>query len=131
MIADIMTKWTGIIFITGDTNIDLLSDEKESQKRYKEILLCYNLTQIVNKPTRKRKTLIDHIVTNIPNKLLSTDVLDTDEISDQDTPYAIMNVKKEKFEPRYKYIRDERNFNKADFREDYSQLPFNLTFFLT
>ena len=128
MLADIMTKWTGIIFITGDTNIDLLADEKASQTRYKEILSCYNLTQLINKATRKQKTLIDHVVTNIPNKLLHTDVLDTDEISDHDTPYVIMNVKKEKFEPRYKYIHDERNFKQDDFKSDFSQLPFNLCF---
>ena len=115
MIADIMTKWTGIIIIAGDTNIDLLCNEKDSQKRYKEILSCYNLTQLLNKPTRKSKTLTDHIVTNIPNKLVLTDVLKTDEISDHSTPYVIMNVKKEKFEPRYKFIRDEKNFNQNDF----------------
>ena len=128
MLSDILTKWTGIVFVTGDTNIDLLCGEKESQRRYKEILSCYNLSQLVTKPTRKRKTLIDHISTNIPNKLIVTDVLQTDEISDHDTPYAIMNVKKEKFEPRYKYIRDEKNFNLENFKHEFSQLPFNLSF---
>lgn len=32
----------------------------------------------------------------------------TDEISDHDTPYVIVNIKKERYEPRYKYIRGKR-----------------------
>ena len=35
-------------------------------------------------------------------KLLYTDVLMTDEISDHDTSYGIFNIKKERQEPRYK-----------------------------
>jgi len=38
LLADITIKWNGIVLITGDTNIDLLGDEKESTKRYKDIL---------------------------------------------------------------------------------------------
>lgn len=60
---------------------------------------------------RKLKTLIDHIITNIPIKVIRTDVLATDEISDHDTPYIMTNIKKERFEPRYKFIRDEKNCN--------------------
>lgn len=108
LLADIMTKWTGIIFVTGDMNIDLLGNEKESSKRYKDILSSYNLFQLIKKPTRKLKTLIDHIITNIPNKVIRTDVLETDEISDHDTPYILSNIKKERFEPRYKYVTNVR-----------------------
>ena len=108
LISKIITKWDGIIFITGDTNINLLEPTDPTVKKYTEVLQSFDLTQLVDKPTRLGKKLIDHIITNIPNKLISTDVLPTDEISDHDLPYAIMNIRKVKFEPRYKYLRNEK-----------------------
>ena len=36
------------------------------------------------------------------NKLLHSDVLMTDEISNHDTTYWIFNIKKERYEGRYK-----------------------------
>ena len=87
-IAEIPSKWNGVIIIipTGDMNIDVLGQEKESTKRYKDILNSYNLYQHVTKPTRKGKTLIDHNINNIPNKVNHNDVIPTDEINDHDTP---------------------------------------------
>ena len=58
--------------------------------------------------TRKGKSLIDQICSNIPNKLVHTIVILTDEISVHDTRYVTVNIKKEQYEPRYKYIRHER-----------------------
>ena len=40
---------------------------------------------------------------------MHSDVLHTDEISDHDMPYANLNVKKEWYEQRYKYIRSEKD----------------------
>ena len=88
------TKWDGIIIITGDMNIDLIGEQKESKKRYKNILHSFNLHQHITNPTRKDKSLIDHICSNIPNKLIHDDVICTDEISDHDTPFVILNIKK-------------------------------------
>ena len=66
VIAEICTKWSGIIILTGDMNIDLIGQEKESTKRYKELLSSYNLFQHVTKATRpKTQTLIDHVITNM------------------------------------------------------------------
>ena len=45
------------------------------------------------------------------NKLRHTDVLMTDEVSDHDTPYGIFNIKKERYEPRYKHVRNEKDLN--------------------
>ena len=94
LLGDIYTTWHGALVVTGDFNIDLLSRHYESTKRYKDILHTFCLQQHVTKPTRKGKTLIDHISTNIPTKLLHCDVINTDEISDHDCPYAIFNIKK-------------------------------------
>ena len=104
LMTNIYTSWNGIFILTGDFNIDLLNSYKESTKRYKYILLMCSLQQDVTKPTRKGKTLIDHICNNIPSKLIHGGVIYTDEISDHDCSYTIFNIKKERFEPRYKYI---------------------------
>ena len=105
------TKWDGVIIITSDINIDLVGEQKESKKRYKNILHSFNLHQHITKPTTKGKPLIDHICSNVLNKLTHNDVICTDETSDHDTPFVILNIKNERYKPRYKYIRDERKVN--------------------
>ena len=94
-----ITFWSGnqvggVIIITGDINIDLIGDQKESTKRYKNILHSFNLHHHITKPTRKDKSLIDNICSNVPKKLIHNDVIYTDEISDHDTPFVILNIKK-------------------------------------
>ncbi len=77
----------------------------------------------ISKPTRHGRTLIDHIASNLP-KINHENVLPCDEISDHDGPYVIFDVKKRRFEPRYKHIRIETNFNAASFVSDVEKLPF-------
>ena len=38
-------------------------------------------------------------------------VISTDKISDHDESYAIFNIKKERFQKLYKYVRDETNLD--------------------
>ena len=95
--------------IAGDFNINLNNDSGESTQQCKQILHSFSLKQHINKPTRNNKTLIDHICSNIPTKVVHSDALHTDEISDHDIPYSILNVKKERYEQRYKYIRSEKD----------------------
>ena len=78
--------------------------------------------------TRKENSLIDHICSNISNKLAHTNVILTDEISDHDTSYVIVNIKKERYEPRYKYIRNERKTGTEDYIQDFSKLPLSIVF---
>ena len=92
-------KWNHVFIVTGDFNIDLLGEPKESTWRYKNLLHTFSL-QHITKATRKNKTLIDHIISNMNNKLLHTDVLMTDEISDHDMPFGILNMKEQRYEPR-------------------------------
>ena len=51
-----------------------------------------------------------------------------DEISDHDTPFVILNIKKERYEPRYKYIRDERKVDMNQYVNDFSKLPLSLVY---
>ena len=86
------------------------------------------MLQHVTKPTRKGKTLIDHISSNISIKLIHCNVISTDEISDHDEPYAVFNIKKERFQKRYKYVRDEKNLDMNKYILDFKQLPTSLVY---
>ena len=98
---------------------------KHSQERdvYQNILDNFSLVQHVTKPTRKSKTLIDHLITSAGTKLIASDIVHCDEISDHDSPFCILKIKKPRFEPRFKYIRDERSFILRDYLNDFRHLP--------
>ena len=49
-------------------------------------------------------------------------------ISDHDSPYMIINIKPETFPPRYKIIRDLKNFSLENYKQDFGQLPLNLVY---
>ena len=88
----------------------------------------FSLQQHATKRTRKGKTLIDHICSNIPSKLIHCYVIYADEMSDHDCPYTIFNIKKERFEPRYNYVRIEKNLNMNNYISDFKKLPTNLVY---
>ena len=60
--------------------------------------------------------------------MIHNDVIYTDEISYHDTPFVILNIKKERYEPRYKYIRDERKVDMNQYVNDFSKLPLSLVY---
>ena len=128
ILSEVYTKWNGVIILAGDLNIDLLNGTKESQRRYKDILHSFSLRQHITSPTRKSKTLIDHVISNIPDRVIHHDVLNTKEISDHDTPYVIFNINKEKYEPRYKLIRNEKSLVMENCATDFQQLLLNLVY---
>ena len=72
LLADVYLKWKGVFIVTGDFNIDLLGEPKESTRRYKNLLHTFSLHQHIAKATRKNMTLIDHIISNMNNKLRHT-----------------------------------------------------------
>ena len=127
ILSQITVKWDGIIILAGDFNIDLKQQDKAVVQRYFDILDTFSLTQHITKPTRKGK-LIDHIVSNLPGPPITEDVIPADEISDHDMPFVTLNIKKPKFEPRYKIIRDEKNLNLNEYVTDFSTLPLNAVY---
>lgn len=127
LISYVLTIWTDPIVITGDTNIDVLKQDYNVAHEYKETLDRLGLRQHITKPTRRGKTCIDHIVTTFP-KVIHEGVIPCDEMSDHDAVYIICNMRKPRFEPRFKYIRNEKNFNANLFKAEIEQLPFNLVY---
>ena len=47
-------------------------------------------------------------------------------VSDHDAIHACVNVRLPRFQPRYKFIRDIRNFKEDVFKEDFSTLPLSV-----
>ena len=117
--------------ITGDLNIDLLRPEQPQVKQYIDMLELLNLHQHVEQPTRitaYSKTFIDHIISNIPSRVTHMGVFPCPTISDHDAPYACINVRITRFGPRFKIIRNERQFVENAFLEDVSALPLNIVY---
>ena len=122
VLINLMRNWDGIIILTGDFNIDLINGDRITASKYKDILDSYGLYQHITSPTRLNKTLIDHIITNIPEKVITNNVLPCDEITDHDAPYVIVNIRKARFEPRYKNIRMKKNLDIEKFKQDFYNL---------
>jgi endonuclease/exonuclease/phosphatase family metal-dependent hydrolase len=107
LISQLSINWDGLLMITGDFNIDLLKPEQLMVRRYTNMLDSFNLQQLVQIPTHvtpKSKTLIDHIITNMPSRITYTSVLPCPTVSDHDAPYACVNVRVTCFQPRFKLI---------------------------
>ena len=64
---------------------------------------------------------MDHIGTSIPKKVICENVIPCVTISDHD-------AKKQKFQPRYKCVRDEKSFNLEIYISDFSQLPLSTVY---
>ena len=123
--------WDGTLLLTCDLNVDLQQPDIHATKRYSDILKTMSLQQLVSKPTRTTQhssTLIDHIITNIPNQVTHTDIISSLMISDLDAPYVCINVRITRFVPRYKFIRNEKNFNADAFIEDFERLPLSIVY---
>ena len=122
-----LQNWNGNVVITGDTNINLINSS-HVKNIYMDTLQSYDLLQHVEKPTRKGKSLIDHIITHSSCKVSTCHVLPTPEISDHDAIYVCINTRISRYEPRFKIIRDLKNFLLDSYIQDTFILPFNLVY---
>ena len=106
----------------------MIDGDKIKVNEYNNILDAYGLTHHISYPARHGKSLIDHISTNIPKKVISENVIPCQTISDHNAPFAVVNTKKQKFQPRYKFVRDEISFNLKNCINDFSQLPLSIVY---
>ena len=71
------------MYILGDLNCDVMKADKDSNtptKKIKSLYELYQLSQLIDKSTRVTMTtssLIDHIVTNTPEKISDSGVVHT------------------------------------------------------
>ena len=107
LLSHITSTWDGMVILTGDINFDLIGRPDSLVTRYSNTLDMFGLEQIVTKPTRVTRTfrtLIDHIITNYPMRISATDVIPTSIVREHDAPFAFINVRVNRYQPRYKYI---------------------------
>ena len=121
------SRWKNSIVICRDMNFDLSKPDEPIQKCYLSILSSDNLNQHVKKPTRKT-AILDHIITNSIEKVKNVHVIPRSEVSDHDAPYITLSTKFTPFEPRYKIIRDMKNFRQQYFIDSFATLPLELVY---
>ena len=127
LLGYINTTWSGVLVITGDMNIDMLTPTNAVTKEYQSLLEMFDLHQMIKEPTRTTrtsKTIIDHIVVNSPSSVTASGVIPCSIVSDHDGVYACVNTRVPQFKPRYKYIRNTRTFDRSAFINDFQTIPF-------
>ena len=136
VLSKVSYLWSGPVIFVGDMNIDMTKADENISNKYVELMQCYDLHQHVTQPS-KGKALIDHIWTNIPNKVKVSDLLLCDELSDHDAPYVFINTKvdytyihihTDYHKKCYKFIRHLRVYDENDYINDVKLLPFNIVY---
>ena len=101
------------------------------EPQYRDILESLNLTGHITKPTRvtlTTKSLIDHVISNDPFRVVHTDVLPAPSVSDHDAVYATINARVKRYSLRHKYIRNEKQLDMQAFKQDFSSLALNVIY---
>ena len=120
------------IYILGDLNCDMLKAESDSAtKKIKSLYELYQLSQLIKEATRVTMTtssLIDHIVTNTPEKISVSGVIHTG-ISDHSLVFAIRKISVTKNRENIVEIRNMKNFDNQKFIEDLMQQHWENVYF--
>ena len=77
---------------------------------------------------RTMKSLIDHVISNDPSRVIHTDVLPSPSLSNHDAVYAIINAWVTRYTPRHKYICNEKQLDMQAFKQDFLSLPLNVIY---
>jgi exonuclease III len=116
--SDLAKKET---IIVGDLDCDVNKLTPDTQTRKLQTLCSlYQLSQVINEPTRVRETtttLIDLILTNKPEIISSAGVLHLG-ISDHSLVYAVRKYEFPKSRPIIKEVCDFKHFSDSHFRAD-------------
>lgn len=109
------------IYILGDLNCNLLSNPLGSHTNAMlDILINYQLSQLINEPTRitsDTRTIIDWFITNNSECITTFGVYPL-SISDHNLIYAVRKIGLPKGRPRYIECRNFKNFDQASFLFD-------------
>ena len=113
------TKSNNEIIIMGDLNINYL--DKTNHADIKTLLTLWGLTQTITQPTRTNEnssTLIDVILTNRQNNLLSQTYVVPISFSDHDMICCVRKLNWQKFKSKQINCRDYKNYSKERFYEE-------------
>ena len=118
------------VYILGDLNINLMDKGTKTSngiKRYKEFCSVHGLKQLIKSPTRitdKSTSLLDHILTNSPQKVSQHGVLGLG-LSDHQLIYCTRKTTRVKrYEHTFIKIRTFKNYTKEIFLDKLRQIKF-------
>ena len=115
--------------LIGDTICDFLKPTNYSV-HLKRLIKTYSLTQLIKEPTRTTRTtqtIIDHIVTNRPERVSESGVIPCG-ISDHNLIFMTKKIRspKSKSAPRIIDIRNQKRFDLRAFQHDIlNDIPFD------
>ena len=102
------------IYILGDLNCDMLKAEPDlATNKIKSLYELYQVSQLIKEATRVTMTissLIDHIVTNTPEKISDSGVIHTGK-SDHSLVSAIRKISVTKYRENIVESRHMKNFD--------------------
>ena len=98
-----MSTLSSNVVIMGDFNINLMKLNDNISLKYKDIPSKYDLTNVIEKPTRNGNVRLDQIITNTIEKVSNHCVLPCPSIADHDASFITINTKITRYEPRYKF----------------------------
>ena len=122
------------MYILGDLNCNMLKTNNDSNiptKKIKSLYELYQLTQLIDEATRITPTttsLIDHIVTNMPEKISDSGVIHTG-ISDHSLVFAIRKISIVTKQENTLEIRKMKNFDEGKFIEELLKQHWEYVYF--
>ena len=122
------------MYILGDLNCNMLKTNNDSNiptKKIKSLYELYQLTQLIDEATRITPTttsLIDHIVTNMPEKISDSGVIHTG-ISDHSLVFAIRKISIVTKQENTLEIRNMKNFDEGKFIEELLKQHWDYVYF--
>ena len=121
------------LHILGDLNGDLLKViPDQPTKKLKLLYELYQLSQLINEPTRitaTSATLLDHFITSNPEKITNSGVIHTG-ISDHSLIFGIRKINfSEKKKNNIIEVRNMKRFNEQRFLQDLMNQPWEHVYF--
>ena len=118
------------LYIFGDLNCNMLQLNLSTTKKLQEIMKLYQLTQLIDSPTRitnSNQSLLDVSITSTPEEIISSGVVHLG-ISDHSLIYAIrkLNTKVNTKAQGHNFLefRNFKNFDAARFLDDLHDVPW-------
>ena len=120
----------GNYFLVSDYNADLIAPDKPPKDgRYLlDLLDIYDLRNLISSPTRITKTsitLLDLVITNNKNRVLTSGVVHV-QLSDHSLVYAFLRKTAPKMRSRKLCFRSLKHFDRDLFLTDLHTYPFNV-----
>ncbi|CAB4033454.1 RNA-directed DNA polymerase from transposon BS, partial [Paramuricea clavata] len=116
------------IYILGDLNCNLLKTDNRDAKALNTFCHSYNLTQLINSPTRVTegsKSLLDVIIVSETKQVQKAGVMES-SISDHDLVYVALRLKKARTKPVFITTRSFKHFNSQAFNNDVALAPWSI-----